>query len=119
MVHQMDRNNVITHPMITLPGYDNFETIATNRSWNGRAFECYLCSREFTTLQSLNSHIKRPVHEKNLYRCPKRSCGREYKLLSGLVQHLESESCDVMRFGNIQTVASTGIQNMVGRMLTQ
>jgi hypothetical protein len=42
MVHQLDRNNVITRPMITLPCFDNVETIATNRAWNGRAFECYL-----------------------------------------------------------------------------
>ena len=36
MVHQLDRDNVITRPMISLPGYSNVETIATDRAWNGR-----------------------------------------------------------------------------------
>ena len=118
MVHQLDRNNVITRPMITLPGYNNVENIATNRAWNGGAFECYLCTREFNTLNGLNCHIRSPVHEQNLYRCPKVGCGREYKLLSGLVQHVESESCGIMRFGMVQAQARNGIQNMVGRMIT-
>ena len=46
------------------------------------------------------------------------SCRREYKLLSWLVQHVESESCGVMRFGMVQSQARCGIQNMVGRMIT-
>ncbi|PMD41398.1 hypothetical protein L207DRAFT_457845 [Hyaloscypha variabilis F] len=117
MVHQLDRKNIITRPMLTLPGYSNVETFATDRSWNGRAYECYLCNREFTSLNGLNNHIKSPVHEQNLYRCPKISCGREYKLLSGLVQHFESESCGIMRFGVVQSQARGGIQNMVGRMI--
>ena len=118
MVHQLDRDNVITRPMISLPGYSNVETIATDRAWNGRAYECYLCTREFTSLNGLNNHIKSPVHEQNIYRCPKMSCRREYKLLSGLVQHVESESCGVMRFGMVQSQARSGIQVMVGRMIT-
>lgn len=59
-----------------------------------------------------------PVHEQKLYLRPKMGCGREYKVLSRLVQHVESESCGIMRFGLVQTVARTGIENMVGRMLT-
>jgi hypothetical protein len=46
------------------------------------------------------------------------SCRKEYKVLSGLVQHVESESCGVMRFGAVQNQARSGIQNMVGRMIT-
>jgi hypothetical protein len=117
MVHILDHNNAITRPMITLPGYANVETIATERAWNGQAYECYLCTRQFASLHALNNHIKSPVHEQNLYRCPKLSCRREYKALSGLVQHVESESCGVMRFGMVQGQARSGIQNMVGRMI--
>jgi len=116
-IQRLDRNNVITRPMLTMPGYDRVQTIATERSWNGYSYECYLCSREFSQLNGLNNHLKSPAHEQNLYRCPKASCGREYKLLSGLVQHVESESCGVMRFAQVQKTARNGIQNMVGRMI--
>lgn len=93
------------------------ETIATERSWNGYSYECCLCPRTFGSLQALNNHLKSPAHEQNLYRCPGRGCGREYKLLSGLVQHVESESCGLMKFAAVQQQAKTGIENMVGRMI--
>lgn len=109
---------MITRPMIEMPGYGIVETIATNKSWNGYAFECYLCSRDFGSLRGLNNHLRSPAHDQELYRCPKTSCGRNYKLLSGLVQHVESESCGLMRFGQVQQQARNGIENMVGRMIS-
>jgi hypothetical protein len=119
MVQRMDRGNIITRPMITMPGYDNVQSIATERAWNGYSYECYLCNRGFGSLQGLNNHLKSPVHEQEFYHCPKKSCGRTYKLLSGLIQHVESESCGLMRFIQVQQQARNGIQNMVGRMIGQ
>lgn len=116
-IRKLDRNNIITRPMLTMPGYDRVEKIATDRAWNGRAFVCYLCPRQFATLQSLNAHLKSPFHEEEIYQCPKAGCGRNYKLLSGLVQHVESESCGLMRFGQVQSQARDGIESMVGRMI--
>jgi len=118
-VRNLDRNNVITRPMITMPGYDNVQTIATERSFNGSYYECCLCPREFGTLQGLNAHMRSPVHEQAMYRCPKRSCGTNFRLLSSLVQHVESESCGAMQFGQVQQQARNGIHNMVGRMITR
>jgi len=117
LVRILDRGNVITRPMITMPGYDCVETLATFRAWNGYGYECYLCNRVFDALNSLNQHLKSPAHEESMYRCPKTSCGKHFKLLSGLVQHVESESCGVMRFTQVQAQAQKGIQNMVGRMI--
>jgi len=113
----MDRNNIITKPMITLPGYDNVETIATERSWNGRGYECYLCQKQFSLLSGLNNHIRSPAHEQNIYHCPKMSCNREYKLLSGLIQHVESESCGVMRFSQVQNSAREGVDTFCNRLI--
>ncbi|CZT03158.1 related to zinc finger protein [Rhynchosporium agropyri] len=119
MVQRMDTNNVITRPMLTMPGYDNnVQDIATERSWNGRAYACYLCRRQFGTLRGLNAHINSPVHEQSIYRCPGRGCGRDYKILSGLVQHVESESCGLMRFAQVQQQARNGVQSFVGRMIS-
>ncbi|KAF8854831.1 hypothetical protein BDZ45DRAFT_747079 [Acephala macrosclerotiorum] len=118
MIQQLDTNHVITKKLLTYPNSSNTTYIATDRSWNGHAYQCYLCSRQFAALPSLNNHINSPVHEQNLYHCPGRGCGREYKALSGLVQHVESESCGVMRFATVQRQAKSGIQNMVGRMIT-
>lgn len=115
-IAQLDRNHVITKPMITMPGYGG-EMLASEISWNGYHYECYLCHREFGNLQSLNQHLNSPVHEQKLYRCPGRGCGREYTALSGLVMHVESESCGVMRFSQVQDHARHGVQSMVGRMI--
>jgi hypothetical protein len=117
-VRQMDRHHVITRPMIQMPGYSNTKTYATEHAWNGSGFQCYLCNKTFNLLHGLNNHLQSPVHEQSMYRCPKASCGKQFKLLSGLVQHVESESCGVMRFDTVQNQAKTGLQNMVGRMIT-
>ncbi|EPE24819.1 C2H2 and C2HC zinc finger [Glarea lozoyensis ATCC 20868] len=119
MMRQMDKNNVITKPMITMPGYENASNmVATEHAWNGDGYECYLCHREFDRLSGLNNHMRSPVHEQKIYQCPGRGCGREYKALSGLVQHVESESCGVMRFGQVQAGARNGIEPFVGRMIS-
>jgi len=118
-VRRLDRGNVITRPMITMPGYENVQTFATERSYNGRCYQCCLCPRGFATLSALNAHMSSPVHEQAMYRCPKRSCGTNFKLLSSLVQHVESETCGVMQFGQVQNQARNGIENMVGRMITR
>lgn len=118
-IQSLDRNHIITNRQITMPGYENSntKTIATERAWNGYAYECYLCHREFNQLNGLNQHLSSPAHEQKIYRCPKGGCGREFKLLSGLVAHFESESCGLFRFSDVQKQAQSGIHNMVGRML--
>ncbi|EPS99952.1 hypothetical protein FOMPIDRAFT_1123410 [Fomitopsis schrenkii] len=78
-------------------------TLATERSWNGSAYECFLCHREFKKLVGLNDHLRSPVHEERMYRCPLgyAGCAAEFKALSALCQHVESEKCGIRRF-NIQ-----------------
>ena len=68
----------------------------TERAFNGTAYECYLCHRTFRTLSALNSHVSSPVHDANEFRCPK--CEGEYKLISGLMQHIEGEGCGIAKF---------------------
>ncbi|KAI9645340.1 hypothetical protein NHQ30_006076 [Ciborinia camelliae] len=115
-IRRLDRNHVITTRQIEYPSSPS-TSIATERSWNGYCYECPLCSSEFNTLPSLNAHLRSPFHEQKIYRCPGPKCGREFKLLSGLVMHVESESCGVMRFQNVQRGAKSGIANMVGKMI--
>ncbi|KAJ8058561.1 hypothetical protein OCU04_012739 [Sclerotinia nivalis] len=115
-IRRLDRNYIITTPQIEFPSSSS-TSIATGRSWNGCRYECGLCSCEFNTLQGLNGHLSSPVHEQKIYRCPGFRCAREFKSLSGLVQHIESESCGVMKFSNVQNTARGGINNMVGRMI--
>lgn len=76
-------------------------SVRTTNAWNGYAFQCFLCQREFDQLHSLNQHLQSPVHfEANRYRCPK--CSRQFTVLSALVQHLESEYCQAISFGRLQ-----------------
>lgn len=36
---------------------------ASSASWNGDAFECVLCHREFNSLYGLNQHLNSPVRK--------------------------------------------------------
>jgi Zn finger protein HypA/HybF involved in hydrogenase expression len=65
--------------------------IATEASFNGSSYNCYLCRNKFKTLSGLNSHLNSPAHDDDEFRCPK--CKTEFKLISGFIQHLETRSC--------------------------
>ncbi|RFU28999.1 hypothetical protein B7463_g7346, partial [Scytalidium lignicola] len=119
IIQRLDRGNVITRPLLTYDSQPNVENIATERAYNYSTglYECYLCNKDFRTLQSLNAHMKSPAHEMDIYKCPNGRCGTTFKLLSGLVMHIESETCGLMRFAMVQREAKNGIENMVGRMI--
>ncbi|KAF9513509.1 hypothetical protein BS47DRAFT_1372502 [Hydnum rufescens UP504] len=81
----LDRNNVITNPARLIGGPAGTPTVAqsttyraTERSYNGRAYECYLCNKEFNTLPALNAHLNSPRHQDKIYRCPKSNCRKEF-----------------------------------------
>ncbi|RPA71178.1 hypothetical protein BJ508DRAFT_345450, partial [Ascobolus immersus RN42] len=98
-VRGADTRGLITKNLLT-SSETILETVATNASWNGRAFACYFCDREFRTLQALNQHLNSPAHEQMMYHCPK--CKSEFRRLSGLVQHVESERFGLMRFADVR-----------------
>ncbi|KAL9046034.1 MAG: hypothetical protein Q9206_007177, partial [Seirophora lacunosa] len=71
-------------------------------AWDGSCYRCYLCPNGFRSVKALNQHLASPAHRRKIYHCPR--CRREYAALSGLVNHLESESCGRFRFeGGVQT----------------
>ena len=69
--------------------------IATKASFNGSAYECYICRKSFRTLASLNGHLNSPAHDDDEFRCPK--CKTKFKLISGFIQHLESGCCGLAK----------------------
>ncbi|KAJ7222748.1 hypothetical protein B0H12DRAFT_1151130, partial [Mycena haematopus] len=58
-VREYDTQNIITNPHDSSP--------ATDRAWNGRAYECYLCHTGYRTLASLNQHLASPRHQEKQY----------------------------------------------------
>ncbi|KAK1990327.1 hypothetical protein LX36DRAFT_648018 [Colletotrichum falcatum] len=101
-VRRRDPNGLISNQLLEWHGSPTYT--ATERAYNAaaRAYECYLCHRHFGTLRSLDSHLNSPVHQQALYHCPNLRCGREYRTLAGVINHLESESCGFMRFESVQ-----------------
>ncbi|KAF8131570.1 hypothetical protein EV363DRAFT_1330402 [Boletus edulis] len=93
-----DRNNTVTVPRRLLTNGDDIEYIATERSWNGYAYECVLCHSTFGALADLNRHLASPRHQERMYRCPLQTCLMRFNTLSGLCQHVESESCGILKF---------------------
>ncbi|KAJ3530044.1 hypothetical protein NM688_g7767 [Phlebia brevispora] len=106
---KFDTNRVITNPDRMLTGGDDMlsylrpriaPAYAMELSFNGTAYECILCHRTFATLSRLHEHMASPVHEAKIYHCPSRygGCEIEFKTLSGLIRHVESQVCDVLHF---------------------
>lgn len=55
------------------------------------------------------------IDQQALYHCPNTKCAKEFKILGGLVSHLESEMCGTMRFNQVQA----GVKSLIrgGRLL--
>lgn len=125
IVRQKDPSGVISKKLIGWTGSDSYQ--ATARAWNPyeRAYECYLCTRTFGQLSSLNQHLQSPAREflcslvvfclivltpcadqQKLYHCPK--CPKEFVSLAAIINHFESESCGYTRFRSVQK----GIQGL-------
>ncbi|KAF2477940.1 uncharacterized protein BDR25DRAFT_299678 [Lindgomyces ingoldianus] len=115
-ISQRDPNRLFTNKLLTYPDFDT-QNIATSATWNGSSFECYLCHREYNTLRALNQHLNSPAHSEKLYHCPNRSCNNQFVRLASLFNHLESESCNFMRFERVQKHVHnfiTGRQKLLG-----
>lgn len=50
----------------------------------------------------MNNHVNSPTHKEKVYHCPGRMCGREFRALAALFNHLESETCGAVRFDTVQ-----------------
>ncbi|KAF8167256.1 hypothetical protein B0H34DRAFT_644835 [Crassisporium funariophilum] len=88
---------------------------ATEASWNGRGFECYLCHNPYTSLRGLNQHLGSPRHQGRIYVCPASDCRMRFTTLSALCQHIESEKCGVSKFKAVQNTMDSFLGQM-GRL---
>ena len=73
---------------------------ASEQAFNGTSYECYLCHRGFRTLASLNTHLSSAAHDVDEFKCPK--CSVKFKLISSLIQHIETEVCGLARFKQVE-----------------
>lgn len=55
------------------------------------------------------------LDQQALYHCPNKKCTKDFKILGGLINHLESEACGAMHFGKVQA----GVERLIrgGRLL--
>ncbi|KAK4112878.1 hypothetical protein N656DRAFT_731338 [Canariomyces notabilis] len=102
VIRSRDPHGAISKKLLTWQGSDQTRYEATGRSWNGCAYECYFCHREFGKLQSLTQHLNSPAHQQELDHCPNRACRMDFKTLASVINRLESESCGFMRFEAVQ-----------------
>ncbi|KAK3347534.1 hypothetical protein B0H65DRAFT_547357 [Neurospora tetraspora] len=102
-VRSKDPSGLISKKLIGWEGTSQTTLTCTDRAWNGRQWECYLCHKGFGTSHGLNQHLNSPAHQQNLYHCPNRSnCRQDFRTLAAIINHLESEKCGAMRFEQVQ-----------------
>ena len=102
-----NRSRLLTGPLGWKEPPPTKTTWATDLSWNGAGYECFLCDKTFGTLARLNQHLQSPRHEAKIYKCPKPDCRIEFVTLSGLCQHVEGGSCGVRNFRKVRITMET------------
>ncbi|KAJ5618716.1 hypothetical protein N7528_006827 [Penicillium herquei] len=107
MIRRLDTQGIIANKQLEWHEEENVEYTVTNRAYNGYNWECYLCHREFGSARALTQHLNSPAHAQKAYHCPnRRGCQKQFVSLAALFNHLESESCQYMRFEKVQSVHS-------------
>ncbi|KAF2191199.1 hypothetical protein K469DRAFT_732670 [Zopfia rhizophila CBS 207.26] len=116
-IRKRDPGHLITKKLLTWNRESSSSITVTERCWNGSCYECYLCHREFGSLNALNQHVNSPAHKQKIYHCPGRGCGKEFVSLAALFNHLESETCGAVKFEAVQRNVGgflTGRQRLIG-----
>ncbi|KAM0330661.1 hypothetical protein ACHAQA_003612 [Verticillium albo-atrum] len=101
-IASFDRRGNFTKKLIGYHGSAQYETNDMAYNHDAGAWECYICHRRFDRQNSLDQHLNSPAHQQALYHCPKPQCPKEFNTAAGLCNHLESETCGMMRFGEVQ-----------------
>lgn len=57
-----------------------------------QSYECDICGASWDTVVGARLHSQSPVHDPCAFKCP--SCDERFRVLSALVQHVESDRCD-------------------------
>jgi len=65
---------------------------------------CEYCQQNFWTQRGMNQHIASPIHDPLVYACP--GCDFRTSTLSGLVQHVESSSCEERIDGGTRSIGN-------------
>ncbi|KAJ5949262.1 hypothetical protein N7454_000846, partial [Penicillium verhagenii] len=115
IIREADQQGLITQKQIGWHEEEHIEYVPTQRAFNGRMWESYICHKEFGTSRALTQHINSPIHKHKIYHCPNFRCGKEFTALAALFNHLESESCNMMRFENVFSLRATLTDAMSGR----
>lgn len=103
-IRNRDPLGVITNRQIEWHKEEMVRYSATRFAFNGFFWECYLCHKEFNSSHALNAHLNSPTHKQKVYYCP--NCEKLFVNLGGLFSHLESETCQFMRFDRVQQKVS-------------
>ncbi len=60
-VRSRDPHGVVSKKLLEWEPSGSLE--ATDKAWNGSAYECYFCDKIFRRLPHLNQHLKSPVRK--------------------------------------------------------
>ena len=92
----VDKN--LATPSSTSAESSSGETVTQTNSGGG--FSCSYCNKKFQTQRQLRDHLNSPVHAAKIFHCPTDLGGqphasgeKKFKIVSGMVQHLEGDAC--------------------------
>lgn len=58
-------------------------------------YNCPYCKVSFDESEGLNGHLKGPVHDMKVYRCPGSGCGQRFSRMGDLLRHIETSECKI------------------------
>lgn len=100
LILNLDPQSLLTIPVVNPE--EDYPVIVDQVS--GDSHRCDICSRVFRKAAGLKAHLKSPVHRVPIYHCVNspEQCDKQFVTLAALWNHLESESCGIMWFEDLE-----------------
>ena len=103
-LRERDPQGGFTERLLTYPGSKLSAEWDPSSAWNGSGFQCYICGKQYQTPNVLRQHVMSPVYQAPIYHCPNwngKCGGKKFPTLAAFFNHLESESCGLMKFQGV------------------
>lgn len=115
LVLNFDMANAFIVPSLIgyLDGRQTRDKVPSKEEHYDTVSDCYNCprpryNRSFGALKGLANHLKDPMYDIKVYRCPNEDCDSRFATMGALLKHVEESECRMDFVNGVGGMATAG-----------